>query len=32
MKGVRKRLRDLRALVQDILGKLAPDTSMGQPA
>jgi hypothetical protein len=32
MKNVKKRLRDLKALVQDILGKLAPDPSMGQPA
>lgn len=32
MKSLKKRLRDLRALVQDVLGKLAPDTSMGQPA
>jgi hypothetical protein len=32
MKGVKKRMRDLRALVQGILGKLAPETSLGQPA
>lgn len=32
MKGVKKRLRDLRALVQGVLGKLAPETSLGQPA
>ncbi|MET0411134.1 MAG: hypothetical protein ABW217_07545 [Polyangiaceae bacterium] len=32
LKGVKKRLRDLRALVQGMLGKLAPDSSLGHPA
>lgn len=32
MKSLKKRMRDLKALVQDILGKLAPEGAIGQPS